>query len=78
MTRPIQPPPWRMFVVFSDSGNIRKWSREPFEVNGARADEFQLARVAGVHTCSDACDRPLCVARREIAALKAAQEARND
>lgn len=61
-----RPDPWRIYVVFSESGSaIRKWSDEPFEIDGIRATEFHVAHMAGLHTCSDSCDRPACVLRRE-------------
>lgn len=61
--------PWRIWVVFAGE-HIRKWDTKPFEIDGVRATEFQSASVHGLHTCSDVCDRPLCVARREIASAE--------
>lgn len=57
--------PWRIYILFSDTGTIRKWDVKPFEIDGVRATEFHAASVHGLHTCSDTCDRPLCVLRRE-------------
>lgn len=37
--------------------------------------ELDNERVRGVHTCSIYCDRPLCVARREIESLRQRVEA---
>lgn len=66
--------PWRIYMLFSDTGTIRKWDVKPFEIDGVRATEFHAVSVHGLHTCSDTCDRPLCVARREIERLREAVE----
>lgn len=62
--------PWRIYMLFSKTGTIRKWDTKPFEIDGVRATEFHSVSVHGLHTCSDACDRPLCVARRTIERLE--------
>ena len=66
-----RPDPWRIYVLFSETGTIRKWDFMPFEIDGVRATEFHSVSVHGLHTCSDVCDRPLCVAQREIASAEA-------
>lgn len=63
--------PWRIYVLFSDAGTIRKWDFTPFEIDGVRAAEFHSVSVHGLHTCSETCDRPLCVMRRRVAELEA-------
>ncbi len=60
-----------IYIAWADNGHIRKWDRKPFEIDGVRATEFHVAHMAGLHTCSDACDRPACVLRRENAHLTA-------
>ncbi len=63
-------PPWRIYIAFTPAGTIRKWQTAPFEIDGQPATAYADMKVDGIHTCHDACERPLCAMRRENDRLK--------